>query len=92
MSADDFLFIRRYEDGFLVTRETLSQDAPSDALEALARIGTDGERETDGFFETVDEAFAFVDLVYEAWEDYGRPFEYGPEYSPEPNTFMREGE
>lgn len=87
MSADDFLFTRPFKDGFLVTRETLSQDEPSDPQVAYERAMSSDSLSTDGFFTDADQADDFVESVYDCSDATGQPFEYGASYSPNPYKF-----
>lgn len=80
MSADNYLLVRRYRDGFLVTQEFLSCDEPSDADEAYERAMSPNSKWTDGFFDSESQAEDFVDLIYDIADEDGRPFEYGSEW------------
>jgi len=77
----------QYRDGFLVTRETLSQEAPSPAAEAYERATGENKLSTDGFFVDENDADNFIEGLYDAREAEGRPFEYGPMWSDDPYSF-----
>ncbi len=87
MSSDDFLFTREFKGGWLVTRETLSQDKPSDPQIAYERAMGPDSLSTDGFFNDVDQADDFVESVYDCSDATGQPFEYGSSYSTDPYKF-----
>lgn len=79
MSADDFLLCRPHKNGWLVTRETLSQDKHSDAEKAYERAMGPNSLWTDGFFDEFQQASDFVDMLYDTADEGGCPFEYGAE-------------
>lgn len=87
MSDDSFLFSRKYKNGFLVTRETLSQDVPSPAAEAYTRAMGPNSLTTDGFFDDETQADNFIEAKYNELDDACRPFEYGPMWSDDPTRF-----
>lgn len=80
MSADNYLLIRSYDGGFLVTSESMSEESdPSDPQKALERALGPNSDHFDGFFDDLKDAEDFVKLMYEAANNGEGPFiEYGP--------------
>lgn len=78
MSADNYVLVRSYKGGFLVSDESMSADEPEDADKVFARVGSPKRRPCDAFFFSELSAQVFVDMLYDDLESYF--IEYGPDW------------